>query len=64
MSKSVGTIARGIRTPIIRNGDDLVSIVTEAVLNGVKEENLTLKPRDIVAVTEAVVAKAENNYAT
>ena len=62
--RHIGTKIYGVRAPIIRPNDDLVSIVTEAVLNGVKEENLTLKPRDIVAVTEAVVAKAENNYAT
>ena len=64
MSKTVGTIARGIRTPIIRNGDDLVSIVTDSLIEASKEEKFKIKERDIIAVTEAVVARCENNYVT
>ena len=64
MSKTVGTIARGIRTPIISSGDDLVKIVTDSVLEASKEEKFEIGERDIIAVTEAVVARAQNNYAT
>lgn len=64
MSKAVGTIARGIRTPIIRNGDDLVSIVTDSLLEASREDGFQIKERDIIAVTEAVVARSENNYVT
>lgn len=64
MSKTIGTIARGIRTPIIRNGDDLTTIVIDSLLEASKEEKFELKERDILAVTEAVVARSQNNYAT
>ena len=64
MSKAVGTVARGIRTPIIRNGDDLVSIVTDSLLEASREDGFQIKERDIIAVTEAVVARSENNYVT
>lgn len=64
MSRTVGAVSRGIRTPIIMQGDDLVKIVTESLLSAFKEENITVKDRDIVGVTEAVVARAQGNYAT
>lgn len=64
MGKMVGTTSRGIRTPIIRNGDNLVDIVTKSVINASKDEGFEIKNRDIIAVTEAVVARAQNNYAT
>lgn len=64
MSKTVGTVARGIRTPIIRNGDDLAAIVTDSLIEASKEEKFEIKERDIIAVTEAVVARSQNNYAT
>ena len=64
MKKMVGTISRGIRTPIIRSGDNLVQIVTDSVLEAAKSEKFKIKDRDIIAVTEAIVARAQNNYAT
>lgn len=64
MSKTVGTISRGIRTPIIRSGDNLVNIIADSVLEAAKEENFKLEDRDIIAATEAIVARAQNNYAT
>ena len=59
-----GTRAVGIRLPIISKGDDLVAITTDYVTRFIKQEGITLEKNDIVAVTEAVVAKAEGNYAT
>ena len=64
MSRTVGTISRGIRTPIIRNGDNLVEIVADSVLEAAREEKFEIRERDIIAVTEAIVARAQNNYAT
>ena len=64
MSRMVGTISRGVRAPIIRSGDDLASIVTESVLTAAKEEGYEIRNRDIVAMTEAIVARAQGNYAT
>ncbi len=57
-----GTISRGVRAPIIREGDDIVSIVVDSVLKASEEEGFTLQDRDVVAVTEAVVARAAGNY--
>lgn len=62
--RSYGTCAYGVRAPIIRPGDDLVNIVADSVMNVVSEKGLTLKEKDIVAVTEAVVAKSQNNFAS
>ena len=64
MSKTVGTISRGIRTPIIRGGDDLVEIIADSVLAAAEEEKFEIQERDIIAATEAIVARAQNNYAT
>lgn len=64
MERMVGTVSRGIRAPIIRSGDDLAGIVTESVLAAAKAENFSIENHDIIAVTEAVVARAQNNYAT
>ncbi len=61
---TLGTISCGVRAPIIRQGDDLVKIVTDSVMTAVKENNITLNDRDIVSVTEAVLARAQGNYAT
>ena len=60
----VGTMAIGIRTPIIKDGDDLEKIVCDSIEQAVKENNLTLHDRDVVAVTEAVVGISQGNYAT
>lgn len=62
--KYSGTISRGVRTPIIKTGDDLASIVVDSVCNCVKEANLELNDRDVVAITEAVVGISQGNYAT
>ena len=60
----VGTVSRGVRAPIIRSGDDLSQIVTESVLTAAQEEGYEIRNRDIVAMTEAIVARAQGNYAT
>ncbi len=60
----VGTVSRGIRCPIIRTGDDLASIVTDSVLAAADSEGFSLRDRDVIAVTESIVARAQGNYAT
>ena len=60
----VGTISRGIRAPIIREGDDIAQIVVDSVLNASKSAGFELRDRDVIAVTEAVVARAQGNYVT
>ncbi len=62
--RTVGAVVRGIRTPIIREGDDLVAIVRDSVLAAAKAENFTFHDRDVLAVTESVVARAAGNYAS
>ena len=64
MSRMVGTVSMGIRAPIIREGDNLVDIVTGSVLEAVKGGEITVRDRDVVAMTEAIVARAQGNYAT
>lgn len=64
MERKVGTVSRGIRCPIIRQGDDLAQIVVDSVLEAAKQEGFSLRDRDIVAVTESVAARAQGNYAT
>ena len=64
MSRMVGTVSRGIRTPIIRSGDDLVEIVTNSLLEAASEDGFAIRDRDVVAMTEAIVARAQGNYAT
>lgn len=64
MSRMVGTVSRGVRAPIIRNGDDIVKIVTESVLEASKDAGFEIQNRDIIAMTEAIVARAQGNYAT
>ena len=64
MSRMVGTVSRGVRAPIIRSGDNIVDIVTESVLMAAKEEGYEIRNRDIVAMTEAIVARAQGNYAS
>ena len=62
--RTLGTQIRGIRTPIIQPGDDLVNIVVEALKNAWEAEGFQLQDRDVVAITESVVARAQNNFAT
>ena len=64
MSRMFGTVSRGVRAPIIRNGDNIVDIVTESVLEASCVEGVPFHDRDIVAMTEAIVARAQGNYAT
>ena len=64
MSRMVGTVSRGVRAPIIRNGDNIVEIVTNSVLEAAKDDNFAIRDRDVVAMTEAVVARAQGNYAS
>ncbi len=60
----VGTVSRGIRCPIIREGDDLAKIVTDSVLNAAESDGFSLRDRDVIAVTESIVARSQGNYAT
>ena len=62
MGRMIGTISRGVRAPIIRQGDDIVEIVTQSVLDAAKEENIAFHDKDVVAMTEAIVARAQGNY--
>ena len=64
MSRMIGTVSRGVRTPIIRNGDDIVEIVTSSVLEAAKDGGFSVRDRDIIAMTEAIVARAQGNYAS
>ena len=64
MERKVGTISRGIRCPIIREGDDLVEITVNSVLEAAESEGYELRDRDIVAMTESIVARAQGNYAS
>ena len=62
--RRVGTVSRGIRCPIIREGDDLSVIVTESVLEAAKSEGFELRDRDVISITESIVARAQGNYAS
>ncbi len=64
MERKVGTISRGIRCPIIREGDDISSVVVNSVLEATEAEGFEIRDRDIVAVTESVVARSQGNYAS
>ena len=64
MGRMIGTVSRGVRAPIIRQGDDIVEIVTNSVLEAAKEENISFHDRDVIAMTEAIVARAQGNYCT
>ncbi len=64
MSKCVGTTSRGIRLPIIKQGDNLANIVVASVLEASAAEPFPIKDRDVIAITESVVARSQGNYAT
>ena len=64
MSRMVGTVSRGVRAPIIRSGDDIVEIVVNSVLEASADDGFEIRDRDIIALTEAVVARAQGNYAS
>lgn len=61
--RKVGTVSRGIRCPIIRQGDDLAEIVTTSVLEAAEDENFEMRDRDVISITESIVARAQGNYA-
>ena len=62
--RTIGTVSRGVRAPIIRNGDNIAEIVTNCILESSRVEGIPVKDRDVVAMTEAIVARAQGNYAT
>ena len=62
MSRMLGTVSMGVRAPIIRKGDNLAEIVTGSILDAIKYDGLTPRDRDVVAMTESIVARAQNNY--
>lgn len=64
MERLIGTVSRGVRAPIIRAGDDIADIVANSVLEAARSESIELRDRDVIAVTEAVVARAQGNYAS
>jgi len=64
MSRMIGTVSMGVRAPIIRQGDDLAQIVIDSISKAMTEDGLSPRDRDIVAMTEAIVARAQGNYAT
>ena len=63
MERTVGTVARGLRAPIIKEGDDIVDFVVEAVLDASKAEGFSIDDKDVVTLTESIVARAQGNYA-
>ncbi len=64
MKRSVGTVARGIRTPIVSRGDSIEDIVIDSLQNAAEQEGFTIRDRDIIGITESVVARAQGNYAS
>ncbi|MBQ9974200.1 MAG: coenzyme F420-0:L-glutamate ligase, partial [Oscillospiraceae bacterium] len=61
MSRMIGTVSRGLRAPIIRAGDDLAKIVTDCVLEASVDGGFSVQDRDIVAITESIVARVQGN---
>ena len=64
MERKVGTVSRGIRCPIIREGDNLAKIVADSVIEAAESEGFSLRDRDVISVTESIVARSQGNYAT
>ena len=64
MERKVGTISRGIRCPIIREGDNLVDITVNSVLEAAESEGFAIRNRDVIALTESIVARSQGNYAS
>ena len=62
MSRMIGTVSMGVRAPIIREGDDLVHVVSQCIVDAMKEDSLKPRDRDVVAMTESIVARAQGNY--
>ena len=64
MERKIGTVSRGIRCPIIRQGDDLAKIIVDSVMDASGAEGFEIRDRDVIAVTESVVARSQGNYAS
>ena len=64
MERKVGTVSRGIRCPIIREGDDLAKIVTDSVIDAAQSEGFELRDKDVICITESIAARAQGNYAS
>jgi len=64
MERKVGTVSRGIRCPIIREGDDLAKIVTDSVIDAAQSEGFELRNKDVICITESIAARAQGNYAS
>lgn len=64
MERHIGTVVRGIRTPIVKQGDNLVDIVADSLIQAVETENITMQDKDVVAVTESLLARSQGNYVT
>jgi len=64
MERRVGTVSRGVRCPIIREGDNLVDIVVDSVIAAAESEGFALRNRDVIGITESIVARAQGNYAS
>ena len=64
MERTIGTVVRGVRAPIIREGDDLAKIVTDSVLNCIEQENITIGQKDVIGITESILARSQGNYAS
>lgn len=64
MERKIGTVSRGVRCPIIREGDDLAKIVVDSIIEAAESENIKIRDRDVVSVTESVVARSQGNYAS
>ena len=64
MERKVGTVSRGIRCPIIREGDDLAKIVTDSVIEAAQSEGFELRDKDVICITESIAARAQGNYAS
>ena len=64
MERRVGTVSRGIRCPIIREGDNLADIAVTSVLEAADSEGFSLRDRDVISITESIVARSQGNYAT
>lgn len=64
MERKIGTVSRGVRCPIIREGDDLAKIVVNSIIEAAESENIEIRDRDVISVTESVVARSQGNYAS
>ena len=64
MERKIGTISRGIRGPIIREGDNLADITVKSVLEAAESEGFSLRDRDVIALSESIVARSQGNYAS